>query len=69
MTAGIKEKDIILAIDSQPVNDIEDVKIEMLYKENSDSVLVRIKRRAFLVGYKELDIEVPLKSSEQQHHM
>ena len=67
--AGIKEKDIILAIDSQPVDDIEDVKIEMLYKEESDSVVVRIKRPAFLVGYKELDIEVPLKNAGAPHHM
>jgi len=67
--AGIKEKDIILAIDSEPVNDMEDIKIEMLYKEKSDSVLVRIKRKAFLFGDKELDIEVPLKSAAKVHHM
>jgi S1-C subfamily serine protease len=69
MEAGIKEKDIILAIDSQTVNDVEDVKIEMLYKEKSASVLVRIKRRAFPFGNKELDIEVPLKSAEKKHNM
>jgi uncharacterized iron-regulated protein len=68
-TAGIKEKDIILSIDSEPVNDIEDVKIEMLYKEKSDSVMVRVRRPAFLVGVKELDITVPLKSAEQVHPM
>ncbi|KPJ99864.1 MAG: hypothetical protein AMJ60_03540 [Desulfobacterales bacterium SG8_35] len=67
--AGIKEKDIILAIDSQAVNDIEDIKIEMLYKEKSDSVSVRIKRAAFPFGHKEIDIEVPLKSAQQTHHM
>jgi len=64
LTAGIKEKDIILAIDSEPVNDIEDVKIEMLYKEKNESVTVRVRRPAFLVGVKELDIAVPLKSAE-----
>ena len=67
--AGIKEKDVILAIDSQPVNIMEDVKIEMLYKENSDSVMLRIRRPAFLLGDKEMDIEVPLKSADKQHHM
>ena len=67
--AGIKEKDIILAIDSQTVNDVEDVKIEMLYKEKSASVMVRTRRRAFLFGDKELDIEVPLKSAEKTHNM
>jgi len=67
--AGIREKDIILAIDAEPVNDMEDVKIEMLYKEDSDSVLVRVRRKVFLFGYKELDLEVPLKSSAGIHHM
>jgi aminopeptidase N len=69
LEAGIKEKDIIMAIDSQPVNDVEDVKIEMLYKEDSASVLARIKRRAFLFGDKELDIEVPLKNTEKTQRM
>jgi len=67
--AGIREKDIILAIDSQPVNEVDDVKIEMLYKEKSESVMVRIRRHAFLFGDKELDIEVPLKSAEKPRHM
>ncbi|KPK23794.1 MAG: hypothetical protein AMJ61_15085 [Desulfobacterales bacterium SG8_35_2] len=69
LEAGIKEKDIILAIDSQPVNDVEDVKIEMLYKEESASVLAHIKRRVFLFGDKELEIEVPLKGTENKHRM
>jgi len=69
LTAGIKEKDIILAIDSKLVNDVEDVKIEMLFKEKSDSVIVRVRRPAFLVGDKELDIVVPLKSAEKMHPM
>jgi uncharacterized iron-regulated protein len=68
-TAGIREKDIILAIDSEPVSDMEDVKIEMLYKEKSDSVMVQIRRKVFLFGDKELEIEVPLKSLAQPHHM
>jgi membrane-associated protease RseP (regulator of RpoE activity) len=69
MEAGIKEKDIVLAIDSEPVNDMEDVKIAMLYKEKHDSVTVRIKRHAFLTGSKEIAIEVPLKSAETTHPM
>jgi uncharacterized iron-regulated protein len=67
--AGIKEKDIILAIDAEPVNDMEDVKIEMLYKVKSESVTVRVKRRSFPFGSKERDIEVPLKSAKKPHHM
>jgi aminopeptidase N len=68
-TAGIKEKDIILAIDSEPVNDVADVKIVMLYKEKSDSVTVRVRRAAFFLGDKELDIEIPLKSAGKMHPM
>jgi predicted metalloprotease with PDZ domain len=67
--AGIKKKDIIMSIDSELVNDVEDVKIVMLYKEKSDSVMVRIKRSAFLFGDKVLDVEVPLKSAQKQHPM
>jgi len=67
--SGIKEKDIILAIDSEPVNDMEDVKIVMLYKETSDAVSVRIRRPTFLFGEKTLDVAVPLKSAEKTHHM
>ncbi|MDX1775729.1 MAG: ChaN family lipoprotein [Desulfobulbales bacterium] len=67
--AGIKEEDIILAIDSAPVNDVEDIKIEMLYKEKSESVNVRIRRKAFLAGAKELEITIPLKRPKKRHHM
>ena len=69
VTAGVKKNDIILAIDSEPVNDMEDVKIEMLYKEKSDSVTVRVRRAAFLAGTKELDIEIPLKGAKKMHPM
>ena len=48
---------------------MEDVKIEMLYKEKSDSVTVRVRRAAFLVGAKELDIEIPLKGAKKMHPM
>jgi aminopeptidase N len=67
--AGVREKDVILAIDSESVNDVEDVKIAMLYKVKSDAVTVRVRRSAFPFGKKELDLEVPLKSAENPHHM
>ena len=66
--AGIKEKDIILAIDSYPVNDMEDVKIAMLYKEKSDAVTVQIKRKKFF-GNKLMEVEVSLKSPGKSHHV
>jgi S1-C subfamily serine protease len=66
--AGIKEKDIILAIDSEPVNDVEDVKIAMLYREKNSSVMLRVRRAAFLLGVKEMEIEIPLKGPEKMPH-
>ena len=66
--AGIGEKDIIMAIDSEPVNDMEDVKIVMLYKEKSDAVKVKIKRPE-LFGNKLVEVEVNLKSPGKHGHM
>jgi aminopeptidase N len=66
--AGIREKDIILAIDSEPINDMEDIKITMLYKEDSDAVMVQIKRKK-LFGDKLMEIKVDLKSPERHGHM
>ncbi len=66
--AGIREKDIIMAIDSEPVNDMEDVKIVMLYKEKSDAVKVKIKRPKFF-GNKLVEVEVNLKSPGKHGHM
>jgi len=65
--AGIREKDIILAIGPDKVNDIEDVKIAMLYQTDSDSVTVKLKRHHFLLGDKVMEVEVPLKNQTMAH--
>jgi len=65
--AGIREKDIILAIGPDKVNDTEDVKIAMLYQTNSDSVTVKLKRHHFLFGDKVVDVEVPLENHTMTH--
>jgi uncharacterized iron-regulated protein len=66
--AGIRKDDIILAIGSEPINDIEDVKIALFYQEESESVTVKVRRRK-LFGPQEINIEVPLKSGAKVHHM
>lgn len=66
--AGIREKDVILALDSVPVNDVEDLKIEMLYKVKNETVSVRVRRRA-LFGSKEIDVAVPLQGRQPTHRM
>jgi len=43
--AGIREKDIILALDDEPVASIDDLKINLLTRETGKPVTVRIKRR------------------------
>jgi len=58
--AGIREEDMLLAIDDQPVAELEDVKIIMLYKKKGDNAKVRIKRDRRLLSDKVMDIEVPL---------
>jgi hypothetical protein len=44
--AGIKEKDVILALDEEPVATIDDLKIILLGKEIGKPVTVRIKRKS-----------------------
>jgi len=48
MKAGIKAKDILLAIDDEPISAVEDLKIILLYKKIGDTIEVRIKRNAGL---------------------
>jgi len=44
--AGIREKDLILALDDEPVATIDDLKIILLGKEIGKQVTVRIKRKS-----------------------
>jgi S1-C subfamily serine protease len=65
--AGIKKGDIIVAIDSEPIKDVADVKIAMAFKEGSESVRVRIMRQHVLLADEELELEVGLKSNKSPH--
>jgi membrane-associated protease RseP (regulator of RpoE activity) len=65
--AGIKKGDIIIAIDGDPVQDVEDVKIAMAFKEGRESVRVRVKRARVLLADEELEFEVGLKSNISPH--
>jgi uncharacterized iron-regulated protein len=57
--AGMKAGDMILSIDHTPVRDIDDVKIDLLFRNKGENVKVRILRKGFL-GSKEIDFEVLL---------
>ncbi len=66
--AGIREKDIILAVDNEPIDTVEDVKITMLYKEESETVSLKIRRKQFLFGEKTLEIEVGIVRQSNKEH-
>ncbi len=60
--AGIREKDLILALDDEPVASIDDLKIIMLSKKKGTTVEVRIRRPGGFWSKKgrELSLSVPL---------
>ena len=57
--AGMKVGDMILSIDHTSVRDIDDVKIDLLFKKTGDKVKVRISRKGFF-GSQKIDFEVAL---------
>jgi uncharacterized iron-regulated protein len=57
--AGMKVGDMILSIDHTPVRDIDDVKIDLLFKKKGEEVKVRILRKGFF-GSQEIDFKVAL---------
>jgi len=56
--AGLKEKDILLAIDGHPVYDMEDVRISMIDTAQGDMVVVKVRRMS--ESQMEQDIEFPV---------
>ncbi|QBQ55121.1 ChaN family lipoprotein [Nitrosococcus wardiae] len=60
-TAGIKEKDELLALNGHPVVDMSDVKEIMWDKKPGDEVIVKVRRSAFFDEDKELEIKVELR--------
>ena len=57
--AGMKVGDMILSIDDTPVHNIDDVKIDLLFRNQGQKVKVRILRKGFF-GSREMDFEVVL---------
>ncbi|MDX1763252.1 MAG: ChaN family lipoprotein [bacterium] len=58
--AGIEQDDILVTINSQPIKDIVDVKLALLNKGPGDTIQVRIKRKTFVVKWKELTLDLVL---------
>ena len=58
--AGIKVNDTILSLDGTNVESVEDIKLELVYKKKDDIVKVKILRKRFLLGEKEMEFDVKL---------
>jgi aminopeptidase N len=58
--AGIKVNDAILSIDGTNVESVEDLKLELFFKKKDDVVKVKILRKRFLLGEKEMEFDVKL---------
>ncbi|VAX34133.1 hypothetical protein MNBD_NITROSPIRAE03-866 [hydrothermal vent metagenome] len=56
--AGLKEGDIITAVGAKVVSDISDIKIALLDRKPGDKVKIKVKRRRFLLGMKEMVFDV-----------
>ncbi len=57
--AGVRVGDILLSINQAPVQTIEDLKIDLLFKKHGEKVGLRILRKG-LFGSQEIDFEVVL---------
>ncbi|MFQ6758540.1 MAG: PDZ domain-containing protein [Deltaproteobacteria bacterium] len=58
--AGIRKKDVILALDDEPVTTIDDLKIFLLDKEIGNQVTVRIKRETGFLFKGESILSIPV---------
>jgi aminopeptidase N len=48
--AGIKEGDILLALDNEEIRSVDDLKIALFYKKKEDTIKIRVLRKRFLLG-------------------
>jgi S1-C subfamily serine protease len=58
--AGMRKGDVILSLDGTPVQSVEDIRIELLFRKKADRVIVRVLRKEAPGGVQAMDFEVPL---------
>jgi aminopeptidase N len=58
--AGIKIGDTIVSLDGIHISSIEDIKLFLFYKKKEEPLKVKVQRKRFLFGDKELELEVHL---------
>ncbi|NJD55437.1 MAG: PDZ domain-containing protein [Nitrospirae bacterium] len=58
--AGLRGDDVIISLDGQRPEVVEDVKIHLLHKKKGDTVVMKVKRKRFLLGDKEMEFKITL---------
>jgi len=58
--AGLRADDAIISLDSEKMAAVEDVKIHLFYRKKGDVVSVKVKRKRFLFGDREMEVKVML---------
>jgi uncharacterized iron-regulated protein len=58
--AGLKVSDMIVSLDGVPVTSLHDVKLALFYKDKGDIMKIKVARKRFLLGDKEMEFEVKL---------
>jgi aminopeptidase N len=58
--AGIKVGDTLVSLDGVPVSSIEDIKLFLFYKKKEEPLKVKVERKRFLLGDKEMEFKVNL---------
>ena len=53
-SAGLEKGDILLSLNDWKIEDIDDVNIFMFDKKRGESITIKVLRKKFLVGYKEV---------------
>jgi uncharacterized iron-regulated protein len=58
--AGIKAGDTLVSLDGVLIKTMDDLKIELFYKKQGDIVSVKVTRKRFLLGDREMEFDVKL---------
>jgi predicted metalloprotease with PDZ domain len=58
--AGLRADDAIISLESEKMSAVEDVKIHLLYRKKGDAVSVKVKRKRFLFGDREMEFKMVL---------
>jgi S1-C subfamily serine protease len=58
--AGLRSGDAIVSLDGVPVTTVQDIKLALFYKDKGDTMKIKVVRKRFLLGDREMEFEVKL---------